>query len=185
MIIRRLVENDLPNLIPFMKQAWQDAYPAFYNEEPKIVDAVFDVDKIRQEMSDPKNVFFGALDKGKIAGYAKLITLPESSFLDKIYVGKAIQGQGIGTQLLLVCFNHASTAGICSMKLQVEDKNHHALAFYQKHGFERMPVKRLYPSTGATLYYDYIMVCYDINNVINMLEAKYGAAQNFVATCSL
>lgn len=173
MIIRLLDSSDLTTLIPFMKQTWQQAYPEFYAEEPQIVNSVFAFDKTQAELNDAKTLFVGAFMDHKLVGFAKLFLRQESSFLDKIYVENTLQRQGIGKQLLMLCYRQAIEKGIFSMGLEVEDNNEKAIAFYKKNGFLNNPIKRLYPSTGSKLYYDYIMTCMDLRKSLSQLETPH------------
>ncbi|MDI9819297.1 MULTISPECIES: GNAT family N-acetyltransferase [unclassified Legionella] len=172
MLIRQIEEKDLALLIPFMKKTWQQTYPLFCKEEPSLLESTFTPEKIKAAMAGKGNIFFGAFQNDILVGYALLKLEPAKSFLDKIYVDTHLQRQGIGKQLLAACFKQALHSDLISMGLYVEDTNAKALSFYEKHGFSRHPIKRLYPSTSAKLYYDYLMICKDVKQALILLQGK-------------
>ncbi len=164
MLIRLLDTKDIVHLITLMKVTWKEAYPKFCLQEPAILEKIFAVDKVTDELNSQQTRFVGAFENGSLVGYAKLELSPNQSFLDKIYIAKKYQRQGIGKQLLSACMQVSVKNGLYNMALEVEDNNTRAIAFYKKYGFECQPIKRLFPSTGPVLYYDYIMKCSDLEN---------------------
>lgn len=162
MQIRVLSHKDLNQLVAFMKLSWQLAYPEFCQQEAALVDSLFEAKKIQGDLNDKTLIFLGAFKEQKLIGFTKLCIEKSRSFLDKIYVSQAYQRQGIGQKLLSASFDKVYEKGIISMGLEVEDTNHKAINFYKKNGFCLNPIKRLYPSTGPTLYYNCLMFCKDI-----------------------
>lgn len=70
--------------------------------------------------------------EGSRVGFAAV--LPNDNFLHSLFVDPAWQGRGIGTELL-----QAVQAGFTSTgKLKCMSANCRALAFYQRHGWQRI-----------------------------------------------
>ena len=54
------------------------------------------------------------------------------------------QQQGIASQLLTAMAQMSQATGAERMLLEVREDNHAAIAFYQKHGFEQIAVRKNY-----------------------------------------
>ena len=170
MDIRLLSQEDAQELEEVMKVTWQETYPEFCEQESALLERLFNIEQIKNDLNEDKNYFFGAWDEGRLIGYAKVVIKTDSSFLDKIYVQTAFHRQGIGKQLLLRCCKEVIASGINSMGLEVDEKNTNAIGFYEKHGFKCNPIKRLFPSTGPELYYDYLMLNINLKSLVEKLE---------------
>ena len=89
--------------------------------------------------------FFLYLD-GALAGYLKLNEAPAQSELhdsqaleiERIYVAKEFQREGLGNYLMEQAIQTAVQRGKRYVWLGVWEKNEKALHFYQKHGFYRI-----------------------------------------------
>ena len=103
----------------------------------------FSKKSITAQLEDDTNFFLIVSKKGKPVGYAKLqennkpfhnksVNAVE---LERIYVKKEFQGEGIGTVLMDKCLAFARLRSYPVMWLGVWEKNLDALKFYQKLGF--------------------------------------------------
>lgn len=106
--------------------------------------------KILQEMHDQNPSFWlGGIGKDPaVLGYAKLRpAVPpvcvegDALELQRIYVRQAVVGQGLGGALLRTCIRHAIRAGWSGMWLGVDRRNHDAIGFYRRFGFDLVGTK--------------------------------------------
>jgi GNAT superfamily N-acetyltransferase len=57
--------------------------------------------------------------------------------LRKMYLSPAARGRGVGTQLLEACLQHCRARGARQVVLDTTEKMTAAIAFYERHGFQR------------------------------------------------
>lgn len=127
------------------KKTFVETYGEANTEEnmKKYLRSAFSKKSITNQLEDDKNFFLIAKINNKPVAYAKL-TENNKPFHDKsinavelerIYVKKKFQGQGIGRTLLDKCLAFARLRSYPVMWLGVWEKNLEALKFYQKLGF--------------------------------------------------
>lgn len=109
----------------------------------KYLEDSFSVESTQQQLEDTGNFFLLAQLEQKTIGYAKLrennkpfhdktINAVE---LERIYVLKDYQGEGVGQNLLDKCLAFAQLRKYPVMWLGVWEKNLKAVKFYQRQGF--------------------------------------------------
>lgn len=88
---------------------------------------------------------------GRILGFSMTLFAPDIAHLLVIAVAPDVQGEGIGTALIRHCEKEARERGLPALILEVRPSNANALAFYDRHGFEKMAVrKEYYPAPAGT-----------------------------------
>lgn len=103
----------------------------------------FDVAAVAGDLARPGASALLAESRGALAGLALLgpqpppagCAPPAAGELDKLYVGAAHRGQGVGAHLLAESLEWARSAGWRAIWLAVWRHNPRAVAFYQRHGF--------------------------------------------------
>jgi len=111
----------------------------------------FTLDKILAELSNPNKRFIIAIipSTGECCGFAQLtigstepclshIETPTMVELQRIYVGLAHHGSGLGKSLMDSAINVAKTEGFEWIWLGVYEENKRAKRFYEKLGFEKV-----------------------------------------------
>lgn len=129
------------------RRSFHDAFAAD-NEAHNIdeyIEASFDEQRIRAELSDASNTFLLAYcdEQSAPVGYAKLrvgsvtdYALPENSIeIERMYTEQAATGQGIGSALMQACLDTAAGAGFDNVWLGVWENNAGAIRFYERWGF--------------------------------------------------
>lgn len=102
-------------------------------------------DKLSRELQNPDSQFFFLSVDSKIAGYLKVNQgeaqteeMDDDHFeLERIYIRKAFQHQGLGSVLMDYALKLAKEAGKQFIWLGVYEKNIRAQKFYAKNGFKR------------------------------------------------
>ena len=116
----------------------------------------FSTGRIEAEIGDPDCHFFIAHERGRAIGYAKMresephssVTSAKPIELQRIYTLERVWGTGAGEVLLRHCLDFARGRGKDAVWLGVWEQNPRAMAFYEKHGFERVgTLEFLYGST--------------------------------------
>ncbi|MQA05796.1 MAG: ribosomal-protein-alanine N-acetyltransferase [Streptosporangiales bacterium] len=89
-------------------------------------------------------------DAGEVRGYAGLLAVdggPDADVLT-LAVHPDEQGHGWGTRLLRSLLDEAHRRRCANVLLEVRGDNAPALALYERHGFERISVRRGYYADG-------------------------------------
>ena len=106
----------------------------------KYLKSSFSKKSITEQLEDQRNFFLMVKIDGKAVGYAKLRENNQPFHnkkvnaveLERIYVLKTHQGNGIGKTLLDKCMAFARLRNYPVMWLGVWEKNHKALKFYER-----------------------------------------------------
>lgn len=88
---------------------------------------------------------------GPLYGYAVVMWLPDEVHLLNLSVDLAVQGHGLGGEMLDWLMADAAARGATSMLLEVRPSNTPALRLYERKGFHRVGLRRrYYPSFEGT-----------------------------------
>ena len=85
---------------------------------------------------------------GALLGYAGVMAGGADADVQTIAVAPAAQGRGLGGTLLEALVEAARGAGATSLLLEVRADNAPAIALYERHGFDRIAVRRRYYQPG-------------------------------------
>ncbi len=136
MWIRTAGERDLPTIHALLVETWHDTYDAIYGVEKvsEINDTWHTLDRLRERLTQPGTEFIVADNGEKICGVAFASTDDGKLIqLHQLYVSPLVQGQGAGKLLLeeiAMCF-----PDMRCIRLEVEESNSSAVAFYAHLGF--------------------------------------------------
>lgn len=104
----------------------------------------FATTKLTKELNNPESNFYFAYVGNVLAGYLKInfgdaqteIIDELAMEIERIYVLKDFQGQKVGQALFQKALDVAAETSCSNIWLGVWEKNHKALNFYRKNGFE-------------------------------------------------
>lgn len=85
---------------------------------------------------------------GRLAGFCVLMLAPDVAHLLVIAVARPHHRQGLGSRLMEWCEQCAREHGLPGILLEVRPSNQTALAFYERHGFLRIGVRKGYYPAG-------------------------------------
>lgn len=102
--------------------------------------------QINSLLAQPFNHIIYATDElnQRLVGYCFYSHIFEDSEILRIGTCLDYQQQGIASQLLTAMTQMCQVAGAERVLLEVREDNHAAIAFYQKHGFEQIAVRKNY-----------------------------------------
>ncbi|MDR3680797.1 MAG: GNAT family N-acetyltransferase [Flavipsychrobacter sp.] len=100
--------------------------------------------KIKNELIDKLNIFYGAYVNGAMVGYCKLsknippreVSILPAIELERLYVLRLHQNGKIGAGLMRSCIDYAVTHGYRGLWLGVWEHNNKAIQFYKRWGYE-------------------------------------------------
>jgi ribosomal protein S18 acetylase RimI-like enzyme len=137
MFVRTAQERDIEAVRALLVETWHATYDAIYGAEKvtEITDSWHSVASLRRRLTRPNSEFLVADDGKRIGGmaYAEANASGDMVMLRQLYVLPALHGRGIGGMLLDEIIESFSEA--MRVRLEVEEQNVKAVAFYQAHGF--------------------------------------------------
>jgi ribosomal protein S18 acetylase RimI-like enzyme len=137
MFVRTAGERDLAAIRALLVETWHATYDAIYGTKQvtEITDDWHSIASLKARLTRPNSEFLVADDGKRIGGmaFAAATTDPKIVLLNQLYVLPAYQRQGIGQALLdevEASFPEANT-----LRVEVEEANKQAIAFYRSKGF--------------------------------------------------
>lgn len=137
MFVRTASERDLAAVRALLVETWHATYDAIYGAQRviEITDDWHSIASLKARLTRPNSEFLVADDGKRIGGmaFAAATTDAKIVLLNQLYVLPACQRQGIGQALLdevEASFPEANT-----LRVEVEEANVPAIAFYRSKGF--------------------------------------------------
>jgi ribosomal protein S18 acetylase RimI-like enzyme len=137
--VRTAGEGDLEAIRAILVETWHATYDDIYGAERvnQITNSWHSIESLRRRLTRPNSEFLVADDGERIAGmaFAAVDEDGKTVVLHQLYVLPAYQGYGIGGALLDELLGDFPDAE--AVRLEVEEANSRAIAFYQTYGFEQ------------------------------------------------
>ncbi|MER8882354.1 GNAT family N-acetyltransferase [Mesorhizobium sp. M0816] len=137
MFVRTAGERDLAAVRALLIETWHATYDAIYGAArvTEITDEWHSIAALKARLTRPNSEFLLADDGKSIGGmaFAAATTDPAIVMLNQLYVHPAWQRQGIGQALLDEI--EASFPEARTLRVEVEEANAPAVAFYRARGF--------------------------------------------------
>ena len=123
---------------------WWDVEEAAALEPVLFGGDAWSVETFWAELAVPGRWYVVATDGDALLGYAGLAVGGPEADVQTVGVRPGAQGLGTGGVLLRALVDEAARAGATSLLLEVRADNAPAIALYERHGFERIAVRRGY-----------------------------------------
>lgn len=137
--IRSATAKDLPQVEALLRRAFHAAYDSIHGAE-RIEDVSREwhsQSELKAQLSRAWSEFLLADTGTDIVGIAYASQNSEEFvMLHQLYVDPSMTGQGIGAELLTECFEAFPEAK--AFRLEVDEKNPRAVAFYEGFGFKEI-----------------------------------------------
>lgn len=156
MFVRTAGERDLGAIRTLLVETWHATYDQIYGKDRviEITDEWHSIEALKPRLTRPNSEFLVADDGKRIGGvaFAEAVDGGQSIVLRQLYVLPSLQGRGIGGMLLDEIIESFPEARV--VRLEVEEKNERAIAFYLANGFIRSNEAGEHSGYGApTLVY--------------------------------
>jgi GNAT superfamily N-acetyltransferase len=123
---------------PAYKHLWMNEDCTFYLKK------FYSLDQLKLELSDPKAAYYFVIYKANVVGIFRYIyDIPlegdlnkKSTYLNRIYLSEAAQGQGVAKALCDWLETKAKRKGHTCIWLKAMDSQKQALRFYEKQGYK-------------------------------------------------
>ena len=125
--------------------------------------------QINSLLAQPFNHIIYATDElnQRLVGYCFYSHIFEDSEILRIGTCLDYQQQGIASQLLTAMAQMCQATGAERMLLEVREDNHTAIAFYQKHGFEQIAIRKNYYDNHDTTKTHALIMQRKLNATLN------------------
>ncbi|MER8462593.1 GNAT family N-acetyltransferase [Mesorhizobium sp. M1396] len=137
MFIRTAGERDLAAVRTLLVETWHATYDALYGaaKVTEITDEWHSIASLRSRLTRPNSEFLVADDGKRIGGMAFAAATADAKviLLNQLYVHPDCQRRGIGQALLDEV--EASIPEARTLRVEVEEANAGAIAFYRSKGF--------------------------------------------------
>lgn len=144
--LRKCVSADWQILQQVGSDIFRDTFAALNTPEnmEAYMSEAFSETTLQEELANPDSEFWFVLVEGEVAGYLKVnFRAAQAEFQDenameiqRIYVSKKFQGQGLAQILMEKARALAESAEVDFIWLGVWEHNPRAIRFYEKMGFE-------------------------------------------------
>lgn len=144
--VRQIRAQELPALISFAKRTFIEAFKDQNSPEDiaAYTNRAFRSEHVNLEFLNPGSSFYWAQYDDQIAGYLKLNQgqaqteqiLENALEIERIYIDKTYQGQGVGQALMDFATTQAQKEQCDWIWLGVWEHNEGAIRFYERNGFE-------------------------------------------------
>jgi diamine N-acetyltransferase len=149
--IRTVTEADLPALADLARRTWLDAFGDSVDEDEAAAyaDASRSEHYFREALRT--DTILVAEAKGELVGYVKFgdVTIPEieaepgDAGLHRVYVDTALQGRGIGRELVRAALSHPRLRAAPRVYLEVWEENRAAVRLYESFRFRPVGTTRV------------------------------------------
>ncbi|MDX8525609.1 GNAT family N-acetyltransferase [Mesorhizobium sp. MSK_1335] len=137
MFVRTAGDRDLVAIRALLVETWHATYDAIYGADKvtAITDEWHSVASLKARLAKPNSEFLVAHDGKRIGGvaFAEAVDGGKLIALKQLYVLPSLQGRGIGGMLLDEVIESFPEAH--AIRLEVEEQNTRAIAFYEANGF--------------------------------------------------
>ena len=147
MTFRKCTLQDADLLQAFSHKTFSDTFGADTRPEDLeiFLQTNLSLERLQKQLANPDSDFYMLWDKTKPAGFVKLNRGPAQSEIqdsksleiERIYLSRDYQGQGIGQRLMDFALEKAREQGMDYVWLGVWEDNRKALDFYKRNGFLR------------------------------------------------
>ncbi|WP_019312911.1 GNAT family N-acetyltransferase [Streptococcus mutans] len=145
--IRKVNQDELSLLQKIAIQTFRETF-AFDNTAEQLqnfFDEAYTLSALKLELADKESETYFILMSGKAEGFLKVNwgssqteqVLEDAFEIQRLYILKAYQGQGLGKQLFEFALERAQISGLSWVWLGVWEKNVKAQLLYAKYGFEQ------------------------------------------------
>ncbi|HEY9011831.1 MAG TPA: GNAT family N-acetyltransferase [Devosia sp.] len=153
--IRRIGHSELPIIQQLAEDTWPTAFEGVIERHQIeiMLEDIYALDTLRNDMDELGHVYWIARHDNQDSGFVSAYKAGDTTWIKKLYILPAKQGQGIGRALMAHATAHFAPSR--ALSLNVNTGNTKAIEFYKKYGFvveKEVPVKM-----GPFDFTDYVM----------------------------
>jgi diamine N-acetyltransferase len=163
--IRPAAPDDVPALADLAKRTWSDAFGSSVSPEDEAAELETTRSPAYFVHALERDTILVAESEGGLLGYVQFGDVdvpgvearPGDQELHRVYVETALQGQGLGRELMNAALEHPRLAEAVRIYLTVWEKNERAIRLYERLGFRVVGTTTFTIGTGEVAE-DLVMV---------------------------
>ena len=101
-------------------------------------------DQLASQLPDDQHCFLAAVENDAVLGYVGMMYILDEGYISNVAVAPGQRRRGIGDALLKELMKRAEEYGLAFVTLEVRESNDPAIALYEKHGFQRVGLRKKY-----------------------------------------
>ena len=101
-------------------------------------------DQLASQLPDDQHCFLAAVENDAVLGYVGMMYILDEGYISNVAVAPGQRRKGIGDALLNELMKRAEEYGLAFVTLEVRESNDPAIALYEKHGFQRVGLRKKY-----------------------------------------
>ena len=153
--IREMLPEDAEKLLAYVKRIGGESDNLTFGPEGFPITVEKEQAMLQAKMEDSKSVWYGVWRGEELIADGSINALPRRMSHRAelgITVAKEMWNKGIGSMLLNKLIEHAKTAGIEIINLEVRSDNAAAIHLYEKFGFKRIGTSPAYFKIGEDCF---------------------------------
>lgn len=101
-------------------------------------------EQLESQLPDAQHVFLVAVDGESVLGYVGMMFVLDEGYISNVAVSPETRRCGIGDALIAELLLRAEEKALSFVTLEVRESNEAAIRLYQKHGFQKVGLRKKY-----------------------------------------
>ena len=101
-------------------------------------------EQLKSQLPGKQHCFLVAVENETLLGYVGMMYVLDEGYISNVAVAPQQRRNGIGDALIEELMNRAEEFGLSFVTLEVRESNRPAIALYEKHGFQRVGLRKKY-----------------------------------------
>ena len=101
-------------------------------------------EQLESQLPDAQHVFLVAVDGESVLGYVGMMFVLDEGYISNVAVSPEARRCGIGDALIAELLLRAEEKALSFVTLEVRESNEAAIRLYQKHGFQKVGLRKKY-----------------------------------------
>lgn len=101
-------------------------------------------EQLESQLPDAQHVFLVAVDGESVLGYVGMMFVLDEGYISNVAVSPEARRCGIGDALIAELLLRAEKKALSFVTLEVRESNEAAIRLYQKHGFQKVGLRKKY-----------------------------------------
>ena len=101
-------------------------------------------EQLESQLPDAQHVFLVAVDGESVLGYVGMMFVLDEGYISNVAVSPEARCCGIGDALIAELLLRAEEKALSFVTLEVRESNEAAIRLYQKHGFQKVGLRKKY-----------------------------------------